>query len=82
MIKAIKCGVCGCEFPAVNERHYIARDSEKTGVVVALSHDEGKLYDAFDCPMCGCQVIIQERKRSYIPCNEFDDEELEEFDDE
>lgn len=27
---------------------------------------EENLYDAFDCPMCGCQVIAKERKRDYI----------------
>ena len=32
----IKCNVCGCEFPPVAERHYIARDDGKTGVVAAF----------------------------------------------
>lgn len=69
----IKCKICGCEFPPVAEKHYIARDSSKSGIVTALSNDEGKLYDAFDCPMCDCQVIVQERKRDFVSCNEFDE---------
>ncbi len=75
----IKCNVCGCEFNAVVERHYIARDNGNVGLVAAFqSNSEEKLYDAFDCPACGCQVVAQERKRSYIPCNELEsDEELE-----
>lgn len=28
-----------------------------------ISKDEEKIYDAYDCPMCGSQVIAQERKR-------------------
>ena len=39
----------------------------KTGLAVAFgSTAEECLYDAFDCPMCGCQVIAKERKRDYI----------------
>lgn len=59
----IKCKVCGCEFPPVVDKHYVAKDTGKIGAIAALSRDEEKLYDAFDCPMCGCQVIVQERKR-------------------
>lgn len=41
--------------------------TEKTGLAVAFgSTAEECLYDAFDCPMCGCQVIAKERKRDYI----------------
>lgn len=80
----IKCKICGCEFPPVAEKHYIARDNGKSGIVTALSNDEGKLYDAFDCPMCGCQVIVQERKRNYVLCEEITEEITieEEIDDE
>lgn len=60
--------ICGTKFNAIIERHYIARDDGKTGLAVAFSSttEEG-LYDAFDCPMCGCQIIAKERKRDYIP---------------
>lgn len=27
----LKCGICGCEFNAVIERHYISRDEGQTG---------------------------------------------------
>lgn len=52
----LECKICGTKFNAVIERHYLARDNGKTGLA----------YDAFDCPMCGCQVIAKERKRDYI----------------
>lgn len=62
----LKCNICGTEFPAVKERHYIARDNGKTGLSSAFSsNDEEKIYDSFDCPMCGCQVVVQERKRDF-----------------
>lgn len=64
----IKCKVCGCEFNPTIEKHYISRDCGKTGVVAAFqSNLEEKLYDTFDCPECGCQVVAQERKRNYVP---------------
>ena len=62
-----KCKICGKDFELNKEGHYIARDTEKqTGAFAALvSHDdESKLYDTFDCPFCGCQNVIQERKRN------------------
>lgn len=63
----LKCKICGTEFPAIKERHYIARDNSKIGVVVMVAKDEEKIYDAYDCPMCESQVIAQERKRILEP---------------
>lgn len=77
----MKCSVCGTEFPAIRERHYIARDLTKTGVAAAFaSTDEPALHDSFDCPNCGCQVIAQARKRVFIPYT--DEELLEDIDNE
>lgn len=62
----LKCKICGTEFSAVKERHYVARDNGKIGLSSAFgSNDEEKIYDSFDCPMCGCQVVAQDRKRTY-----------------
>lgn len=71
----LKCKICGTEFPALEKMHYIARDNRRAGAVVVISKDEEKIYDAYDCPMCGSQIIAQERKRILEPeriCN-FDD---------
>ena len=63
----LECNVCGTKFNAIIEKHYLARDNGKTALAVAFgSAAEENLYDAFDCPMCGCQVIAKERKRDYI----------------
>lgn len=59
----LKCKVCGKEFEANMDRHYISRDEVRTGALANLSNSEVKLYDSFDCPSCGCQVLAQERKR-------------------
>ena len=73
----MKCNICGNEYPALRKNHYVSRDATKTGVAAALSaHDEPILYDCFDCPVCGCQNIAQNRKRVYIPCDDLSDEEL------
>ena len=62
----LKCKICGTKFPAIKERHYVARDNGKTGLSSAFgSNDEERIYDSFDCPMCGCQVVVQDRKRKY-----------------
>lgn len=60
----LECKICGCKFNAIVERHYIARDNGKTGLPSAFgSEPEENIHDAFDCPVCGCQVIAQERKK-------------------
>ena len=68
------CDVCGHPFEARLDAHYIARDAGKIGIATAISCDEEKLYDAFDCPACGCQWIAQERKRTLLG-NELPEEE-------
>ena len=61
----LKCKICGTEFPTVKERHYVARENDVVGGLSQSLNgkEEKKTYDCFDCPMCGCQVIAQERKR-------------------
>lgn len=48
-MKKLKCNVCGLNFTPLNdEHHYVAQ----CGNV---------LYDAYDCPQCGCQIHAQQR---------------------
>lgn len=60
-----KCMVCGQMFQFQIAGHYVSRDDGKTGVVTLFKDDESHLYDTFDCPNCGCQNIVQNRKRRY-----------------
>ena len=61
-----KCKVCNKEFELQRKDHYIARDNGKTGLSALAGGSEEELYDTFDCPHCGCQNVMQKRKRSYI----------------
>ena len=67
-VKEMKCKVCGKDFELKMDNHYIARDEVviRTGIssIVGSNNEiESKLYDTFDCHVCGCQNIVQERKR-------------------
>lgn len=64
-MKKLKCKICECEFVPEKENHYISRDEVKVGLYTLAGGMEEKIYDTFDCPQCGCQVIAQERKRSF-----------------
>lgn len=63
----VTCKVCGRDFALIAEEHYIARDVEETGIAVVLGRKkEAEQYDAFDCPHCGCQNIMQVRKALFL----------------
>ena len=64
MIK--ECVVCGGKFVIDKASHYISRDDTVTGIAIIIKDSECSLYDTFDCPYCGCQNIIQKRKREYF----------------
>lgn len=72
----IKCKVCESEFPPMIEKHYVSRDEGRVGPFANLNKAEEKIYDTYDCPVCGCQVVVQERKRVF--CQEEEDVCLEE----
>ena len=65
----LKCKVCGTEFPALKERHYIS-GRNLLGIP--------ELYDTYDCPVCGCQSIAQSRT-PMIDGKEYTDEDIEEL---
>ena len=59
-----ECQVCGRPFPLVAEGHYVARDCDYVGIGAVLgSGREPMLYDAIDCPHCGCQNVMRKRRR-------------------
>lgn len=83
MAKTITCNICGSAIVPVHTLHYIARDNGERGMSAVFKSSEEVQYDAFDCPVCGCQMIAQERKRAAsandYPCDgdyeEEDDDE-------
>lgn len=56
------CCVCGRDFPLVREGQYVARNETPAGLTALVGVIEPTLYDAIDCPHCGCQNILQPRK--------------------
>lgn len=64
----LECKVCGCKFNPVKQSHYIVRDNEKVSSFITAfsSNTESTLYDAFNCIQCGCQIVVQQRKRAYV----------------
>lgn len=83
-MKKVTCKICGFEFPPIDANHYISRDPEKTGIVSAISGQESKIFDTFDCPWCGCQNVVQERKRPWLGdlCDSDENENEDEDEDE
>lgn len=65
-MKMMECNVCGYQFWPTVERHYIARDDTTSGLSSLGTKVEPKIYDAFNCPKCGCQHIAQQIKRTQI----------------
>lgn len=61
------CCVCGRDFPLVWEERYVARNETPTGLAALAGNSEPTLYDAIDCPYCGCQNILQVRRRVWHP---------------
>lgn len=59
---AVTCNICGRTIPLIYEEHYIASDNSVSGITTIISHEAPQIYDAIDCPHCGCQAILQKRK--------------------
>lgn len=59
------CEVCEREFALMHENRYTVRSEENSGLMAALGKEaEPLMWDAFDCPYCGCQNRVQVRKRT------------------
>lgn len=65
-VKCKTCVVCGHEFRPHKSIHYISCDNRETGLVTLGRHVEEDMYDTFDCPHCGCQNVVQKRKRTLL----------------
>lgn len=58
MKEFIKCSVCGNEFEPLAVNRYTVKE------IAGLFSFQITLYDAFDCPECGCQCIAGTRKEA------------------
>lgn len=57
MVKKVKCNVCNHKFLVDKEK--ITQFVETSGLTTILK--EVKVYDAMDCPKCGCQKVLWPR---------------------
>lgn len=65
-LNKLKCDVCGHEFVPSRKERYSAKENRIQGGLVSAmqgSSEEPKVYDCFDCPACGCQMVAKERLR-------------------
>ena len=51
----MECKICGKEFELKKENMYLVKNST---ISMLFNNNE---YEAFDCPYCGCQNIVNER---------------------
>ena len=67
----IQCEVCGFKFIPYNSSRYIAVGKHNYGkfhyynggAIISDTAIVDGLHDAFDCPMCGCQIVVH----PYLP---------------
>lgn len=61
--KTYACKVCGNKIVPNKEGRYVVKERLCTGGMNAISgtYTKPKQYDAFDCTVCGCQMIAKER---------------------
>lgn len=55
----MKCNICGKRFDAKKENRY---EIMKKAVGFNILYDRDKILECFDCPLCGCQNIVNERE--------------------
>lgn len=59
----VECQCCGTMFTPTKEMRYTARNAKPARQALFTQLGETKEYDAFDCPGCGCQIVVGERLR-------------------
>lgn len=59
----MKCKICGMEFELKKENKYLC--GNLFSVEEAMSGKCHKLKEAFDCPYCGCQNIVNDRENEF-----------------
>ena len=65
--KMLECSICGLKFAPIAHWRYSAEENKMVGVPAGISGTERpSLHDAFDCPRCGCQIIVNSRMRRAI----------------
>lgn len=64
MIKKVKCNVCNYKFLVEKTKvKQVVDNTEKEMICLSVTNKtkESKIYDAIDCPKCGCQKVLWPR---------------------
>ena len=81
IIKGMRtCAICGRDFPLLIEEQYVATEPNLKGFAAIAGGTEPTLWDAFDCPHCGCQNRVNPRMRLFCcecECQTEDEEDNE-----
>lgn len=64
--KRVVCDVCGADIKLESFRRYSVLEHLSASLFNAktLQPEIARVYDAFDCPVCGCQYVAKERLRN------------------
>lgn len=64
--KRVVCEVCGSDIELESYRRYSVSEHlhAKLFDLKTAQPENARLYDAFDCPVCGCQYVAKERLRN------------------
>lgn len=71
-LKKLECKVCGHKFVPKKENKYLVEDRIITGGIQAAMNGQyanPKRYDAFDCDVCGCQLVVKGRMKQVDDIN-------------
>lgn len=60
-----KCTVCNRAFELRKENRYTTEAKKTTALSMLVMGTDSVLYDAVDCPYCGCQQILHVRERAF-----------------
>ncbi|MDD3122653.1 MAG: hypothetical protein PHC62_03935 [Candidatus Izemoplasmatales bacterium] len=53
-----KCKVCGAKLPLKKEKLKIIFENKHEGLETLTRGTGTKLYEAYDCEVCGCQNVV------------------------
>ena len=64
--KRVVCEVCGSYIKLESFRRYSVLEHLTVSLFNSktLQPEIARIYDAFDCPVCGCQYVAKERLRN------------------
>lgn len=65
-MRKIKCTVCGTKFKVLKEQTYRIEVNVFDKIMEVI--EPRKVYDAIDCPVCGCQRRLTLREKDVEGC--------------